>query len=538
MKIIKRNRDKSKGSLSSLEDIKKEQQGWKILVVDDDQDILAVTRLNLKTFRFEGRVLQFFSASSAKEAQQILDNESDIAVAIVDVVMESDDAGLKLVDYIRKEMNNQKIRIIIRTGQPGHAPERYVIDHYDIDDFKDKSELTAIKLYTTVRSAIKSYRDLQVIDQNRSGLEMILNAAPGMYLHPSGLSMSQFFQGVLTQIISLCHLGSPQHAEDCRLSANGCIATFDGKDVTIQAGIGNLAQLGKAVTGRAKELAELFIKSIKTGCEINGLSDDALLIPLEVMDKPDGFIYIENIRKINASDRHLLRLFTIQCASALENNRLHQDLINANEGALRMLAVASEFKDTDTAEHVKRLARQTMETALELGISEDVADSYAQASLMHDLGKIGIPDAVLMKPGRLTDDEFAIIKDHPVIGAQILDGDPNFELAHQVAMYHHERWDGSGYPKGLAGEDIPMAARIVAIVDVFDALVSKRPYKKPWPVEDALREIASCSGSHFDPAVVEAFLRLHKRRGHSQHGGRNADVKVTPRRALDGSKAT
>ncbi len=420
------------------------------------------------------------------------------------------------------------------TIAPGHAPERYVIDHYDIDDFKDKSELTAIKLYTTVRLAIKSFRDLQVIEKNRVGLEMILNAVPGMYLHPSGFALSTFFQGILTQIISLCHLGEHRGAESCA-SVNGCIATYDGEKVDIRAGIGNLQELGEAHEGRALELSRQFLDAVQTGNEIKSLPGNALLIPLEIMNNPVGFIYLDNIRQINAADRHLLRLFTIQCASALENNRLQSDLKEANKSSRRMLAVASEFKDTDTSNHVKRLSRQTMETALEYGLSDAEAEAFAEASLMHDVGKIGIPDVILMKPGKLSGDEFAVIKSHPTIGAEILKGAPGFDLAYQVAIYHHERWDGTGYPAGLKGDEIPLAARIVAVVDVFDALVSKRPYKKPWSVEEALDEIKACSGTHFDPKVVEAFLVTQQRRGEkTRRSKENVRDPLNPRRAMDG----
>jgi response regulator RpfG family c-di-GMP phosphodiesterase len=532
MKIIKRSR-KKQGSTKPLPASKPEgKDGWKILVVDDDPDILAITRLNLQNFSFAGRGLEFLLAGSGAEAREVIDREHDIAVAIIDVVMESDDSGLKLVNYIRKDLDNQLIRIIIRTGQPGHAPERYVIDHYDIDDFKDKSELTAIKLYTTVRLAVKSFRDLEVIEKNHFGLEMILNAAPGMYLHPSGLALGKFFEGILTQVISLCRLAATEdQVNDCS-TVNACIATFDGEKVEIRAGLGNFTELGLANEGRALELSNIFLDAVRTGNEVQALPGEALLVPLEILDNPVGFIYLDNIRKTNASDRHLLRLFTIQCASALENNRLQSDLKLANKSTLRMLAVASEFKDADTSNHVKRLARQTEETALEFGVSAEIAESYAEASLMHDVGKIGIPDVILMKPGKLNDDEFKVIQSHPSIGAQILKGAPGFDVAYQVAIYHHERWDGTGYPAGLKGEEIPLAARIVAVVDVFDALVSKRPYKKPWSVEDALAEIKACSGTHFDPSVVEAFLNLQKRRG---DGRRDISIErdKKPRRAMD-----
>ncbi|MDA8255985.1 MAG: hypothetical protein M0Z99_10185 [Betaproteobacteria bacterium] len=143
---------------------------WKLLVVDDEPDVRQLTALNLRGFEFAGRPLVLIDAGSAAEARQALHDQPDIALALIDVVMETDDAGLKLVAFIRQELGNAMVRLVIRTGQPGMAPERYVIDNFDIDDYKDKTELTAQKLYTTVRSALKSYRDLETIEINRNGL--------------------------------------------------------------------------------------------------------------------------------------------------------------------------------------------------------------------------------------------------------------------------------------------------------------------------------------------------------------------------------
>jgi CheY-like chemotaxis protein len=177
---------------------------WKILVVDDEPEIHAMTKLNLRDLVFDNKKVQIFNAMSAEEAKTILAQEPEIAVALLDIVMETDDAGLRLVEYIRYELCNQRIRLIIRTGQPGMAPERYIIDHYDIDDYKDKTELTAQRLYATLRTALKAYRDLIIIDNNRQGLEKILNAAPNLYrIQP----MERFLEEVLTQITSFCVVG-------------------------------------------------------------------------------------------------------------------------------------------------------------------------------------------------------------------------------------------------------------------------------------------------------------------------------------------
>lgn len=483
---------------------------WPVLVVDDDLDILAITRLALKDCHFSGRPIRLYFAQSAKEALELYQQVPEIALALIDVVMETDDAGLKLVQTIRNDLKNHTIRLIIRTGQPGHAPERMVIDTYDIDDYKDKTELTASKLYTTVRSALKSFRDLKMLQQSRRGLEMVLRAAPGMYLHPVD-QPDQFFFDALGQIIRLCEstCTSLEPASNKQKNIIGFIAALNTREtLEIRARWKWDEEDDAKLKVLTEELAK--IKSDRAGLVI--LAEGQVMLPLLVHHNILGIIYLKNIKNISENERSLLEVYAVQCAGAMENLRLYEALAAANRNAMRMLAVAAEFKDTETGDHVKRLARQTVETALELGFSQETAQEMGRASVMHDIGKIGVPDAVLLKPGQLTKDEFEIIKTHPGIGASILAEDNNFKMALDVALSHHERWDGTGYPMGLKGEEIPLPARIVAVVDVFDALISVRPYKKAWSVTDALEEIKRGSGTHFDPQVVEAFLRTHRNR--------------------------
>ncbi len=175
---------------------------------------------------------------------------------------------------------------------------------------------------------------------------------------------------------------------------------------------------------------------------------------------------------------------------------------------IQRLGRAAEFKDNETGLHVLRMSHASRILARTLGFNDTFADDLLNAAPMHDIGKIGIPDYILLKPGRLDDEEMVIMKQHPQIGADILDNSSStlIQLARSVAMNHHEKWDGSGYPNGLKGEDIPIEARIVAVADVFDALTNKRPYKDAWSTTDALNEIKKNSGLHFDPEVVDALL--------------------------------
>ncbi|TMO73179.1 two-component system response regulator [Pseudoalteromonas sp. S3776] len=185
-----------------------------------------------------------------------------------------------------------------------------------------------------------------------------------------------------------------------------------------------------------------------------------------------------------------------------------EQLKQAHVDLVHRLGRAAEYKDTDTGEHIARMSQYSKLLALEFGMGEQQAELLRQAAPMHDVGKIGIPDAILLKPGRLTPDEFDHMKQHAAIGAQILanSSSPLLQLAHKLAIEHHEKWDGSGYPNGLKGEQISVEGRIVAIADVFDALTSKRPYKEAWSVEEALEHMQAQAGKHFDPDLINLFV--------------------------------
>ncbi len=174
----------------------------------------------------------------------------------------------------------------------------------------------------------------------------------------------------------------------------------------------------------------------------------------------------------------------------------------------RRLALVGEYSDDDTAAHTFRVGAQAGRLATALGMAPEAAALLEQAAPLHDIGKVAIPDAVLLKRGRLTPEEFEVIKTHAAIGAHILGGGDSdlLRLAEQVAYTHHERWDGDGYPRGLRGTDIPLAGRLVAVVDVYDALTNARPYKHAWPVEQAVQEMRAQRGRHFDPEVLDVFL--------------------------------
>jgi putative two-component system response regulator len=175
---------------------------------------------------------------------------------------------------------------------------------------------------------------------------------------------------------------------------------------------------------------------------------------------------------------------------------------------LDRLAAAAEYRDDDTGQHTKRVGELAARLATVVGLPVEQVDLLRRAAPLHDVGKIGIPDSVLLKPGKLSPAEFEIMKTHALIGARLLSGGRSalVQMAERIARSHHERWDGKGYPDGLAGEDIPIEARIVSVVDVIDALSHARPYREAWPIERVLDLIRGGRGAHFDPALVDALL--------------------------------
>jgi putative two-component system response regulator len=217
----------------------------------------------------------------------------------------------------------------------------------------------------------------------------------------------------------------------------------------------------------------------------------------------------DEVKRYQAELEEMVAVRTSALKMALENVKESQRVIlSAHLETIHRLAAAAEFKDEETSDHIQRMSRYCELLAFRLGLPDAEVDLILQASPMHDIGKIGIPDSILLKPAKLSPEEWDVMKKHTIFGARIL-GESNFELLRVgeiIALSHHEKWDGSGYPKGLVGEDIPLYGRICAVADVFDALISRRPYKEPFSNEKALEILRAGRGSHFDPSILDVFL--------------------------------
>jgi putative two-component system response regulator len=280
---------------------------------------------------------------------------------------------------------------------------------------------------------------------------------------------------------------------------------MDGFEVTRRVRQDDKKRLLPIILVTALRETEDRIKGIEAGC------DDFISKPV---DKTELLARVQSLLKVKAYN-DLISNYQKELESEVtrrteELKRAFEKIKGASLDTIYRLSMASEYKDEDTGAHIKRMSHYSAAVARRMGLNENTVESILYAAPMHDLGKIGIPDIILMKPAKLDPVEWEIMKLHTIIGAKILKGsDAEFiKLGETIAQHHHEKWDGSGYPGSLKGVEIPIAGRIVAIADVFDALTSKRPYKEPFSVEKSLTIIREGKGSHFDPDVADAFFAI------------------------------
>ncbi|MBV8047617.1 MAG: DUF3369 domain-containing protein [Paludibacterium sp.] len=487
---------------------------WKVLIIDDEKDVHTATRLAIQDIRFKDKALALLYASSAEEGFQVIAANPDLALVLLDVVMETDDAGLRLVRRIRSELNNQTVRIVLRTGQPGQAPEQEVILDYDINDYKTKTELTVQKLFTTVIASLRAYENLLTIEKNRQGLAKILEGAGDLYqLH----SLKEFASGVLKQVSTLLDVGM-----------DGILCVENGNQAN-----GRLAVEVLAATGSYEylthtndfsalpELAEAITESLSKKKSIYRHPYDVLYITSQ--NNREFVVHFSPPWPLEDIERNLLEVFCQRISAAYDNLYLYQQLRKSQEATVVALADLAEFRDSDTGQHVLRVQKLTDALANELkkmkcypqDLTSEFMEMVGMASILHDVGKVGTPDHILFKPGKLDPDERTIMEQHANIGAQILhkaslmvEGNSYLAFGSEIAGGHHEHYDGSGYPQRMRGGDIPLSARIVAVVDVFDALLHKRPYKEPWTLTETMDYIKARAGSQFDPHVVTALVAL------------------------------
>ena len=473
---------------------------WKIAIIDDEEGVHEVTKLTLRKFTFEERGVEFLSAYSGEEGLALFEAHPDIALAFVDVVMETDDAGLKLVDAIRNDLDNHTSRLILRTGQPGQAPEEEVIRRYDINDYKAKTELSSLKLKSCVYTAIRSYRDIQTIEKGKRGMEDVLKSSSSVL---ASQSLSQFGSAVLKQTLTLLNLDnsvlylSTQHTD-----------LYGDTTMTVLGASGDL--VGLCEPGISKKIPESIEEKVKEvlASKTHYQSEELFIGYYPTGESTHNILYVKLNSPLDALQRKTLEMFASNVAIIFQNLTQKEDIQQTQKELIMVLSDAIEMRSKETGGHVKRVILMTEFLSEKLHLSKEFIETIRYAAALHDVGKISIPETILHKPGKLDPEEWEIMKTHAQRGYDLLAGSDRIvaKMGAIIAKTHHERWDGKGYPDGLSKDNIPLEGRIMAIVDVVDALLSKRCYKPAWSEEEVKAYLRENAGKQFDPLITHIML--------------------------------
>lgn len=407
---------------------------WNVLLVDDEEDVIEVSRMVLEDLTFEDRPLNILTARSAGEARVLFERHGDIALAFIDVVMETEHAGLDLVRYVREQLRNDRTRLILRTGNPGAAPERDVVRYLEIDDYKEKTELTADRLGTAVLTSLRSYRNLLARLHFQEGLQRIIEApavggdARAWTVHLDAL----VDQG--GQIMDFA-LGPTR--------AHGLVLQHG------TAGLRAIGGFGRFTGEHVEEPALSLVRLIGAEC----FAQDAtfhptrptaggLLLSHETHPRESFHFWIADVSNLPADALKILLLFLGQRSGVLSSLLLQQELIDAQTEVLHRLCGAVESRSKETGAHIRRIARYAAELGRLAGLDEEQTALLEAAAPLHDIGKVSIPDRILNKPGRLDGAEWDLMKQHAELGHALL-WHPSLAVLRagaEIARTHHERW--------------------------------------------------------------------------------------------------
>ncbi|NQZ89130.1 MAG: DUF3369 domain-containing protein [Colwellia sp.] len=491
---------KEETSESTLIEKVEKAKVWRILVIDDDESVHQVTRLVLSEAIIEHRALDIVSAYSSKEARKILLEDDSFCMAFVDVVMETDHAGLELVEWIRNILKNQAIRLILRTGQAGTAPEAKVIKEFDINDYKEKTDFTAGKMTTTVYASIRAYRDIMTIQRSLDAFKQLIKATHDL------LKINQFKpfgSAALDHLLTLMEVDSSalyiarSQLEFDETSSNLIIACT-GKYVSESDSLES-----SDISADVKYLIQQAFDN-----KMHHTTDEIFVGYYETSNNSASVLYIEFEDDAEHFKANLAEIFATNVALILDSLSKQHEIENTQKELLYIVGEAIEARSKETGAHVHRVALICELLAQKLGLSDAFISAIRLAAPLHDIGKVVIPDNLLHKPGKLDENEWETMKGHADAGFQLLSKSKTSvsKLGARLAHYHHENWDGSGYPDGLCGDEIPLEARIMAIADVFDSLGSSRCYKEKWCDDDIKTFLIEQRDKKFDAKMIDVFM--------------------------------
>ena len=463
---------------------------WKILIADDEGDVHSLTKTVLNNFTYKNKRLEFLSAYSGEETIKILQENEDVVLVLLDVIMETNDAGLQVTKKIRDELNNNYIQIVLRTGQPADIPEAEVVKNYEINDYKEKTELTSNKLMTTLVTAIRSYENIKELEKSKNEINELnyeLKDLLDSFDENVIAARTDIYGRLIYVSKAFCEISG--YTKEELLNRNQNIVRSEHTSNELYEDLWQTISNGKIWRGEIQDKNK----------EGNAYWLYSIITPK--FDSKGNFLNYTAISQNITDQKHIE-----------DANRkieiLNKEIEDTQKEVVFKVGAIAETRSKETGMHVKRVAQYSKLFALYYGLSEKEAELLKQASPMHDIGKIAIPDSILNKPGKLTAEEFEIMKTHAQLGYEMLEGSTKSVLkaASIVAHEHQEKYDGSGYPLGLKGAEIHIFGRITAIADVFDALGSDRCYKNSWDDEKIFAFFKEQSGKHFDPKLVDIFF--------------------------------
>ena len=467
---------------------------WKILIVDATQQMHDQTKNTLKDVMFEQKPVTFLHVYSAKEAEQLLSKYDDIAIIILSAELETKDGSVHLVDYLRKDLQNNRTRIFLLIDQPDQLPINEVIISQDINECIEKKELTSQRLFTSVIFMLRSYRELFTVEDSKNRLEDVITATSKII---RDTSKHQLVNNIMLQFTSILNL-----SDSSKIGGVFLQRTNEDSSILIHNGIFDNILINDLFNSFTREVLD----------SINNLQsfigNDSFLLYLGTVFNRHYFIYFYTGRTLSDWDKRMVEIFSSQTSATFKNVCLVEEIDNTQREIIYTLGEIGEMRSKETGNHVKRVAEFSKLLALKYGLSEEESEIIQLASPMHDLGKVGISDAIMNKPDKLTKEEYEIMKSHAQIGYDILKNSerPILKAGAIIAHQHHERYDGTGYPRGLKQKEIHLYGRITAIVDVFDALISDRVYKKGWKMDKIIKYFQEQRGKHFDPELTDIFL--------------------------------